>query len=147
MSPGALAALHALCFDFAPRPWSAQEFRALLESPNVDLLAVDGGFVLTQKLGDEAEILTIAVHPAQRRQGIARNLLAKTHENAKESGISSVFLEVSEQNSGAIALYQSLGYARVGARKGYYRDRNGNRVTALVMKRDLTKGKAELLVK
>ncbi len=147
MSPDDLAELHALCFDFAPRPWSAGEFRSLLDSANVALLSVGSGFVLTQFLGDEVEILTIAVHPAQRRRRIAAGLLSRVHENAMESGIGSVFLEVSERNTGAMALYESLGYERAGARKGYYRDRNGNRITAVVMKRDLTKGKAELLVK
>ena len=71
---GALAALHRLCFD--DEPWGADVFTYLLALPSSMALAErqEGevvGFVLCRLAADEGEVLTCAVHPACRRQGIA----------------------------------------------------------------------------
>src|SRR3954451_12679748 len=71
-----IASLHARCFSDA---WSAREFQNLLATGNVFCLVVGQdepqGFVLIRTAADEAEILSIAVAPQARRQGIARALV------------------------------------------------------------------------
>lgn len=62
----------------------------------------------------EAELLSIAVAPEYRRQGIAKLLLAQLPDLP-------VFLEVRVSNEGAIQLYESQGFRITGRRKGYYK--------------------------
>ena len=134
--PAWLARLHAACFS-APRPWSADEFRELLEAPGTLLLAHDHGFVLAQCAENEAEILTIAVHPEQRGQGIARNLIRRLESWLRTIGVRRIFLEVSDANQAARALYASAGYRQAGRRKSYYRAADGTRDDALILSKKL----------
>ncbi len=138
-----LAALHAEAFD---APWSETEFAALLKTPGVAALvfprvsggggplnAVEGagfdaepaGFILVRLVADEGEILTLAVCPAKRRQGIGRALVQAAAELARAAGASRLFLEVGVDNPAALALYEGLGFARVGLRRGYYETAQG----------------------
>ena len=71
MTPEALAALHATSFTDTPRPWSAAEFAAVLALPGTLVASRPGGFALGRVAGPEAELLTLAVHPAARRRGLA----------------------------------------------------------------------------
>ena len=85
-------------------------------------LAQDGdlaGFLLVWVVAGEAEVLDIAVSPAYRRQGVAKELLNHLQVHAK---VERVFLEVSKNNEPARALYETCGFEMVGERKGYYRD-------------------------
>ena len=77
MTPDALAALHRLCFTDTPRPWSAEEFRELLELPSTLFAVRPGGFALGRLAGLEAEVLTLAVHPAARRRGLGAALVER----------------------------------------------------------------------
>jgi [ribosomal protein S18]-alanine N-acetyltransferase len=79
------------------------------------------GFLITQCLGEDAEILTLGVAPAYRRQGIARVLLVDFFARARAVGATRVVLEVAADNPPALALYQSLGFERLGTRPNYYR--------------------------
>lgn len=83
------------------------------------------GFVLVSIVADEAEILTLAVAPNVRRRGIARALLEQATVSAKASGASSLFLEVSTDNTAAIGLYTTFGFEEVARRKGYYKSEGG----------------------
>lgn len=114
---GVLAALHASAFADA---WSAGYIRDLLTGPGVFAYLSGQGFILARAAGGEAEILTLAVAPESRRQGIARALVMKAaaHAYAHEAG--ALFLEVACDNQGALKLYQGLGFKRVGLRKAYY---------------------------
>lgn len=134
MNADELAEIHHASFVHAPRPWTVAEFESLLTSPNVELFTEVGGFALCQLAGPEAELLTIAVHPDFRRQGIAQKLLSKLHRFAKSSGAEDVFLEVSDGNSGAKALYEKNGYSTQGMRKNYYLGPNDQKNNALVMR-------------
>jgi ribosomal-protein-alanine N-acetyltransferase len=71
-------------------------------------------------VADEAEILTLAVHPYKRGKGLGRALLQATISKVRSMGAKSVFLEVGVENPAARALYARLGFTKVGARKGYY---------------------------
>ena len=134
MNPDELAEIHRLSFLDAPRPWAAAEFVSLLESSSVELFLETGGFALCRIAGPEAELLTIAVHPDFRRQGIGQKLLTELHRFAKASGADDIFLEVSAKNPGAKALYENSGYSTQGRRKDYYILPNGQKNDALVMR-------------
>jgi len=137
MTPEALAALHALAFTEAPRPWTALEFATLLEEPSTLVAARDRGFALGRVAGPEAELLTLAVHPEARRRGLGRALVDAFEEAAAARGAAEVLLEVAVTNAAARALYGGLGYVAVGRRPGYYRRAAAPPVDALVLRREL----------
>jgi ribosomal-protein-alanine N-acetyltransferase len=131
--PEALAALHALCFT-TPRPWSAGEFAALLESRGIFLITHRNGFALGRIAGPEAELLTIAVHPAAQNAGHGRYLMDEFLCKAATIGAKDIFLEVAENNAAAIALYVKSGFKKVAKRKQYFKQINGPALTALIFK-------------
>jgi ribosomal-protein-alanine N-acetyltransferase len=128
-----LAKIHSASFSFAPRPWTAEEFESLLASPNIKLFEQAGGFAIFRFAGPEAELLTIAVDPAFRRQGIAKKLMLTGHESAKSAGVEEVFLEVSQENPHAKSLYEQIGYKIRAIRENYYIRPNGQKINGLVM--------------
>ena len=136
MTPEALAALHAACFA-TPRPWSAAEFAALLATPGVFLRGDSRGFVLGRAVAGEAELLTLAVAPEERRQGLGRALLVAFEVEAREAHAETAFLEVAAANVAARALYAGAGWAETGRRRGYYRLPGGGADDAVVMTRAL----------
>jgi tRNA threonylcarbamoyladenosine biosynthesis protein TsaB len=112
-----LAALHAQAFE---RPWDAASLRDLLGGPGVFAFHAASGFVLARAAAGEAEILTLAVAPASRGRGLGRALMQAAAAHAARLGAETMFLEVGADNKAALALYRGLGFARAGARKGYY---------------------------
>ena len=120
LSVDALAALHLRCFDRHPRPWSAPEFQDLLASPLNFLLTRPNGFLLGRAVAGEAELLTLAVAPEARHQGIASALLQDFALACRARGAARAFLEVAEDNRPAIALYASRGWETGGRRRNYY---------------------------
>jgi [ribosomal protein S18]-alanine N-acetyltransferase len=115
-----LASLH----DAALPPedcWAAPSFAVQLALPTTfGFLDDRGGFILARAVLDEAEILTLAVHPEVRRQGIGRDLLVRALAEAARRGARAAFLEVAASNAGARALYAASGFTVVGRRRGYY---------------------------
>ena len=135
----AVAEIHAASFD---RPWGLMEFERLLAEENIVSHAAahasgTDGFVLSRLAADEAEILSIAVHPRRRGEGIAGRLLAAHREALLLNRIRTLFLEVEEGNAPAIALYQRQGFADVSRRDAYYRKADGSAATAIVMRKSL----------
>jgi ribosomal-protein-alanine N-acetyltransferase len=120
MTSDFLADLHLRCFRAHPRPWSAAEIEDLLSSQLNVLLQRPQGFLIGRTVADEAELLTVAVSPNARRQGVARDLLAEFSDTARERGAVEAFLEVASDNDAARALYLSDGWANVGLRRNYY---------------------------
>ena len=117
-----LATLHAE--SIAP-PWSADTFATLLGQPGVaGWIALEQeepvGLMLARVAADEAEILTLAVLPRARRQGIARDLMAQLVTWAATVKAARLFLEVAEDNVAARGLYERSGFALVGRRNDYY---------------------------
>lgn len=113
----ALAALHRTSF---PDPWSEAAICDLLAGPNVFAFFTQDGFVLARSAAGEAEILTLAVLPSARGQGLGRALLQAAAAHAALLGAANMFLEVGADNPTALALYAGLGFNRVGQRKAYY---------------------------
>lgn len=134
MTPETLSALHELCFT-TPKPWSASAFAELLDTRGTFLLAQEHGFLLARVIADEAELLTIAVHPNRQRRGIARTLVTDFLNDAEKRGAERAFLEVAQSNDPARALYQTLGFAETGRRPDYYRTPEGGRVDAILLSR------------
>ena len=115
-----LAGIHAAAFPRGEH-WSADALGVQLAMPGVfGFLAEPGGFILARVAADEAEILTLAVVPEARRQGLARALLDATHPMAARLGAAALFLEVAESNLAGRALYRATGYEEVGRRRDYY---------------------------
>ncbi len=130
----ALAVIHGLSFSAADA-WSANVIGLQLGLPNVfGLYDARGAMVLGRVVADESEILTIAVLPALRRQGLARTLLDLAMDRARDMGALMMFLEVAVSNHAAQALYERAGFRRVGRRARYY----PGGADALVLRADLT---------
>jgi ribosomal-protein-alanine N-acetyltransferase len=136
---GNIAALHALSFR---RGWSEQEVEVLLTDRLVFAhRAIYGaklaGFIMSRLVEDEAEILSVAVTPANQGKGLARGLLDLHLRYAAGLGVRTMFLEVDEHNAPAIRLYSRAGFLEVGRRPNYYPNVAGPTATALVLRRDL----------
>ena len=139
----AIADVHAEDFS---RPWSDDEFAALMDQDTVFGFAARqvgrpgqplAGFVLARLAAGEAEILTVAVARAHRRMGLGRALMDAVLRELHAERAESLFLEVDETNHAALVLYRRLGFEQVGRRPGYYEHGSAPRTGALVMKRDL----------
>ena len=124
-----LAALHATSF---PDAWSAASIRDLFAGPGVFAFLLPGGFVLARAAGGEAEILTLAVAPSLRRQGIARALIQAAASHAQVLGARTLFLEVATGNGPALALYAGLGFTPAGRRKAYYAGQDADVLKAIL---------------
>ena len=111
-----VAALEAACFS---DPWSAQILSNELQNElSLWLVAKDGdtvlGYVGSQSVLDEADMMNLAVRETVRRQGIARLLVLSLCRQLHEKGVMSLTLEVRDSNEPAIRLYSSLGFLQVG---------------------------------
>ena len=109
--------LHKACFP--KKPWSASDFADLKKS-GCDIIASQNGFVVWRVVADEAEIITIGVHPNARKSGIASAMLAIIENDIKKRGGKKIFLEVAENNEPARKLYEANGYKKIGIRPKYY---------------------------
>lgn len=83
------------------------------------------GFICGSFIVDETNIITVGVIDEYRRRGFAKLLFNKVFEISASACMKSVLLEVSVQNKPAMNLYRSLGFEKIGCRKGYYKTKNG----------------------
>ena len=118
----AVAALEKICFSM---PWSEASVASELTNPlALWIVAVDGdtlcGYVGSESVMGEADMMNIAVSPDHRRQGIARELVLELIRQLKKADVHCLTLEVRASNEPAIALYDSLGFIQVGRRPRYY---------------------------
>jgi [ribosomal protein S18]-alanine N-acetyltransferase len=123
-----------------PTPWSRSMFAGELAKPSsICLGAFDPdtnellGYMIISRYVDAWHVMNIAVSPDQRRRGVASSLLGRLLELTAGEGRRGYTLEVRVSNTGAIALYEQLGFRGRGIRRGYYTD---NREDALIMWRD-----------
>ncbi len=130
-----VAALEKLCFS---DPWSDSSIASELDNPlSLWLVWEEDGtaaaYLGVQRVPPQADVMNVAVSPALRRRGIARALFAELERRLPD--IDELFLEVRASNSGAIALYRTLGFAQVGRRPNYYLD---PREDALILRKELS---------
>jgi [ribosomal protein S18]-alanine N-acetyltransferase len=130
-----------------PTPWSRSMFAGELAKPSsICLGAFDPagnrllGYLIISRYVDAWHVMNLAVAPTHRRRGIAIALLERLFEVTTDEGRRGYTLEVRVSNTGAIKLYERLGFRPRGIRRGYYTD---NREDALIMWRDPMQDPAE----
>jgi [ribosomal protein S18]-alanine N-acetyltransferase len=109
-------------------PWTEESFRRLLAGHSAIFRVVGfpadqsvAGYVIAFAIGDDAELLNIAVHPRQRGKGLAGQMLDAVLIELAGRGVRNAFLEVRESNDAARSLYRSRGFTEIGRRRNYYR--------------------------
>ena len=113
-------------FDEKPLEQEEQQEMDDFEPLSFWLVCTDGekllGYVGSQTVMDESDMMNVAVLPEARRQGIAERLILALVEKLKEKGSRCLSLEVRASNEPAIKLYQNLGFQPAGRRPNYYRN-------------------------
>ncbi|HEX6376078.1 MAG TPA: ribosomal protein S18-alanine N-acetyltransferase [Allosphingosinicella sp.] len=117
--------------------WTAPQCAGLLPMAGVWLsLARQGdsviGFALARIVGDEAELLLLAVGRSSQGKGVGQLLLDRFAAVAASKGAEQLHLEVREGNH-AVSLYRRNGYREVGRRHNYYNGRDGQLFDALTL--------------
>lgn len=117
-----LARLHARGFN---RAWDRADFEQWLRRDTAFGViarrrARSLGMAMALTAGEDAELLTIATHPARRRRGIAVQLLQALDAEAASRGLKRWVLEVACNNLPARRLYERFNFVEIGVRKGYY---------------------------
>lgn len=117
-----IAALERECFS---SPWTEKGLSEELTNENAVFFTakkegVPVGYMGMHCVLDECYIANVAVSTAERRQGIGRLLLRYAEERAEERDCSFISLEVRVSNEGAIGLYSSEGYEKMGERRNFY---------------------------
>lgn len=118
----AIAQLEVQCFS---APWDEASVRSELTNDlSLWLVALDGervvGYVGSQSVMGEADMMNIAVAPSYRRCGIAEQLVISLVDALGSIGVYSLTLEVRASNEPAQKLYEKLGFSQVGRRPNYY---------------------------
>ena len=133
-----VAEIERLCFS---DPWSERMLREHLDNQCAAALVALGedgtvlGYAGLLVVLDEGYITNVAVRPAFRRQGIAADLLTVFDRFARGNHLAFLTLEVRASNEPALALYEKLGYRRMGLRKNYYEHPKED---AVIMTREYT---------
>ena len=132
-----VAALEKICFA---DPWSEKSVASELENPlSYWLVAMDGeklvGYVGSQTVLGETDMMNVAVSPDYRRQGIAEGLILALIADLKARESHCLTLEVRDSNVSARALYEKLGFSEIGRRKNYYRNPKED---ALILRKEWT---------
>lgn len=131
-----IAQMETLCFS---DPWSERSIASELDN-DLSLWLVyeeDGrvlGYIGSQSVPPESDVMNLAVLPERRKQGIAQALMNELVHTLRSSGIESLTLEVRASNEPAIALYTKLGFKIVGRRQKYYVNPKED---ALIMRKEL----------
>ena len=114
-------------------PWTFEAFSTALALRHLRFLVAEEraaaggdaeralvGYVVAMVMADEGEIADVAVAPSARRRGVGRTLIERVAADLTGEGVRSLYLEVRESNAAARALYDAMGFAPVGRRRGYY---------------------------
>ena len=122
-------------------PWTEESFRRLLGGHSAIFQVIGfppdkkiAGYVIAFAVGEDAELLNVAVEPTFRGRGLAGQMLDAVLIELSGRGVRTAFLEVRESNRAARALYDSRGFTEIGRRRNYYRRPVED---ALVMRRTL----------
>ncbi len=136
----AAAKLHGAGFY---RGWPREEFAAYITGEGTPVyVACDAkrkiaGFSMLRHLGDDVELITIAVDNKWRKKGVGGALMRAMVDDLLMSPAKRLVLEVAADNTAALKLYGKFGFKSIGERKGYYPRADGTPATAIVMARDL----------
>lgn len=127
MMPGHIsqvAQLEKICFS---DPWSENSIASELNNAlSFWLVAVEedtvAGYIGSQTVMGDTDMMNVAVHPDYRRRGIGEQLVNCLVEELKKRQSRSLTLEVRASNLPAQKLYEKLGFSEVGRRPRYYRN-------------------------
>ena len=132
----AVADLEKVCFH---DPWSLNAITGEVFNPlSMWIVALEDdrvvGYIGSQSVIDQADVMNIAVDPDYRRRGIAEALIQRLESGLQERGVTGLLLEVRVSNDPARSLYEKLGFVVVGRRPGYY---TKPKEDALIMRKEL----------
>ncbi len=118
-------------------PWSAENFKNLLDNPVCDCWLFYSGYdpvglILFTSIVGEIEIITLGVSPTCQGEGLATEMLSQLMKFSKGSSIDNIHLEVRADNAAAIKLYKNAGFHIIGDRPNYYKLANKSMVDALL---------------
>jgi ribosomal-protein-alanine N-acetyltransferase len=132
-----MATMHVAFDPTFGEAWTRSQCAGILGLGGVWLLLARrhgkaAGFALSRVVLDEAELLLLAVQPAQRRHGVGRTLLTAVADEARLRGAARLHLEMRDGNPAA-HLYDGAGFHEMGRRKRYYRGRDGSSFDAITL--------------
>lgn len=133
-----VAQLEEICFA---DPWSENSVASELKNPlSLWLVAMEqdrlAGYIGSQSVEGEADMMNVAVHPDFRRQGVGKQLILALIQELKARNVHCLTLEVRASNETAICLYEKLGFEQIGRRPNYYRHPKED---ALIMRKEWDK--------
>lgn len=123
----AVVQIEDACFSM---PWSVQSFQDSISRKDTLFLVCEqmdaegithiAGYIGMYQSFEEGSITNVAVLPECRKQGIGQKLVSAAKNEAGKAGIETIFLEVRVSNQPAIALYEKMGFEKLGVRKRFY---------------------------
>ena len=131
-----VAEIESLCFS---TPWSESSIASEVNNPlSVWFVAEEDGNVIgyvgSQTVLGESDMMNLAVLPEYRRQGIGRRLVETLVSHLSADSVTSLTLEVRASNAAAVFIYNSMGFVEVGRRPNYY---TKPKEDALILRKDL----------
>ena len=131
-----VAELEKICFGSAA--WSEKSIASELNNAlSLWIVAVEDekvlGYVGSQTVMGETDMMNVAVHPDYRKQGIATGLITELIGALKKRESHCLTLEVRASNEPAKNLYKILDFEEIGIRKNYYRN---PREDALILRKE-----------
>ena len=130
-----IAELEKICFS---DPWGEKSVASELDNElSLWLVALEedtvAGYIGSQTVMGETDMMNVAVHPDYRKQGIATGLITELIGALKKRESHCLTLEVRASNEPAKNLYKMLDFEEIGIRKNYYRN---PREDALILRKE-----------
>ena len=118
-------------------PWSIDQWWRELAQLHNHYFVVESagelcGYAGLSISGIDADIQTIAIADSFQGKGIGRKLLNQLVARSRELGVTYIFLEVRSDNTSALSMYSSFGFAEISKRAKYYPDGTD----AVILRRD-----------
>jgi ribosomal-protein-alanine N-acetyltransferase len=136
-----LANLHKISFDAG---WSLESFQSLLSLPSTQAYVFEEetsqkilGMIVFQVVDQEAEILTFAIDPFYQQKGYGENLYTFAESELRNQKITTLYLEVAEDNDPALAFYYKQKFHKIGTRPQYYPRPNNTGANAFLLSKNL----------
>jgi ribosomal protein S18 acetylase RimI-like enzyme len=128
-SPTAFSSTYAKESQLPDEEWQGRAERWGGEGDDAIFLAFDGeavcgivGSYVEPERVERAQVISMWVAPEYRRAGVGKALIDAVAEWNRPRGIRELVLRVTSVNSGAIAFYERLGFAKTGVMGEYPND-------------------------
>lgn len=132
--------IHAIETAVFPSPWSKAGFITSVDCGYncwvmcEELTGCIAGYFILMTSIDEAHLLTIGLKADLHGMGYGRMLMDRAILTARAHGMVSMLLEVRPSNTGPLGMYIKYGFEEIGIRRNYYRNMDGTREDAIVMR-------------